>query len=327
MRVKERLLEVLEGSEAFVSGARVATDLGVSRAAVWKQVVVLRSEGYQVESVRGKGYRLSGRPNKVTERELARHLATSAFGRRLVSVQSTGSTNDLAAEEARGGAPEGTTVIADAQTAGRGRMGRAWQSEPGLNLYMSVLLRPAIGPAEAPRLSLLAGVAVAEALEGEGLEVAIKWPNDVLVAGRKVAGILTEMEAEADRVRAVVVGIGVNLNGREGDFLPELRAKATSVLIETGRRVVRAAFAARLLGRLETHYHGFTRLGLGAILPQWRQRSCLQGQRVRVAQAGRSFEGLCVGIDSDGALLVKEGEGDPQRVVAGDVSLEGYYGT
>lgn len=325
MSVKDALLGSLESGDGFVSGAWLAARLGVSRAAVWKQVALLRSQGYVIESIRGKGYKLLGRPDTVTERELGRHLVTELFGRRLIAVATTGSTNDLAADAARGGAPEGTVVIAEAQTAGRGRLGRAWQSEPGLNLYMSVLLRPELGPAEAPRLSLLAGVAVAEALETEGLEVAIKWPNDVLVGRRKIAGILTEMEAEADRVRAVVVGIGVNLNSTEDDFLPELRDKATSVLIESGRRADRPAFAARLLESFERHYRNFSRQGLAAVAADWNRRSCLDGQRVRVAQAGTTVEGLCVGIDSDGALLVKQGDGEPRRVVAGDVSLEGYY--
>ena len=292
---------------------------------MWKQVEVLRSEGYAVQSVRGKGYRLAARPDSISERELNRHLRTRLFGRRLISVATTASTNDLAAEAARADAPEGTTVVADAQTAGRGRMGRTWQSEPGRNLYMSVLLRPALGPGQAPQLSLLAGVAVAEALEAEGLEVSIKWPNDVLAGNRKIAGILTEMEAESDQVRSVVVGIGVNLNSRNADFLPDLRAKATSVFIETGRRVDRAAFTAGLLARLEDHYRSFTAGGLETLLPHWTRRSCLDGERVRVERAGGSLEGLCMGIDRDGALLVKEGDGATHRVVAGDVSLEGHY--
>lgn len=327
MSVRDALLGSLESGGGVVSGASLAARLGVSRTAVWKQVALLRSQGYLIESVRGKGYKLSGRPDAVTERELDRHLGTELFGRRLIAVATTGSTNDLASDAARGGASEGTVVIAEAQTAGRGRLGRAWQSEPGINLYMSVLLRPELGPAEAPRLSLLAGVAVAEALEAEGLEVSIKWPNDILVGRRKIAGILTEMEAEADRVRAVVVGIGVNLNSTEDDFLPELRDKATSVLIESGHRADRPAFAARLLGSFERHYRDFSRQGLAAVVADWNRRSCLDGQRVRVTQAGATVEGLCVGIDSDGALLVKQGDGESRRVVAGDVSLEGYYGS
>jgi BirA family biotin operon repressor/biotin-[acetyl-CoA-carboxylase] ligase len=320
-----KLVDLLATGEEFISGAELARRLGISRNAVWKHVEVLRGEGWDVETRHARGYRIVGRPDGMDADAVTKLLATRVFGRRLVCLASTGSTSNDAAALAREGAPEGAAVIADTQTAGRGRLGRTWASARGVNLYMSVLLRPNVPPAAAPQLSLVAGLAVARSLEGEGLDPRIKWPNDVLLDGRKVCGILTELEAEADRVAFVVVGIGVNLNSRLDHFPPELHDKATSVLLATGRMVSRAAFTARLLAELERCYGRYIEAGFGVLADDWNARSALTGRTVTVAGAAReAVTGRCTGIDADGALLVAGGAG-VHRVLAGDVTIVGGY--
>lgn len=325
MSTRAKLVELLASGEGFVSGAELARRLGISRNAVWKHVESLREEGWDVETAHSRGYRIVRRPDPLDESVITAALCTRLLGRRLVCAPVTGSTNDDAAALARRGEPEGTVVVADAQTAGRGRLGRGWVSVRGLNLYMSVLLRPAVPPGAAPQLSLVAGVAVARAIEAEGVETRIKWPNDVLLGGRKVCGILTELEAEADRVEFVIVGIGVNLNSRPEHFPPELRDIATSVGLAAGRPVERARFAARLLGELEHCYDRYIEAGFGALAGEWNGRSALTGRRVTVAGAARdAVSGSCAGIDGDGALLLVEGA-TRHRVLAGDVTVLGSY--
>lgn len=323
---RDAVVEALERGGAYVSGKTIARSLGISRAAVWKHVVALRASGYAIETARARGYRLVSKPDPLTASGLRARLATRYLGADLRCVPLTGSTNSDVAERARQGAPEGTVVIADAQSAGRGRLGRSWVSVPGVNLYLSVLLRPSIVPAAAPQLSLLAGVAVAVTLERFGIEARIKWPNDVLLEGRKVAGILTEIEAEADRVRFVVVGIGVNLNIRSEQFPAELRDKATSVLLATGRTVERGDFAAALLAAMEEWYDVFRAGGFPPVAAAWNERAALIGRTIRVSGAGSDASGVCAGIDVDGALLLDDrATGARQRVLAGDVTVQGGY--
>ena len=223
METVDRILTMLR-REPVVSGAALSSALGVSRAAVWKHVEALRADGYRIEARRARGYTLTGNPDRLLPAEITQHLTTTRFGRRLETFETIDSTNIRAGQLAREGAPEGTLVVAERQTHGRGRLGRSWVSPARVNLYASFVLRPQLAPADAPQLALAAAVAVARALAplAPG-RVAIKWPNDCLLDGRKVAGILTEMDAEVDRVRAVVLGIGVNLNATTRAFPIALR--------------------------------------------------------------------------------------------------------
>jgi len=231
------------------------------------------------------------------------------------------STQRVARDFGRQGAPEGTVVIAERQTAGRGRLGRTWHSPPGLNLYCSVLLRPALPPAAVPQIALVAGAAVAAAvLDETGVRPAIKWPNDVQLAGRKIAGILTEMESEMERVHHVIVGIGVNLNAPRGAFPRELRDKASSVLAITGHRVDRAAFVGRLLAALEARYGRFLSSGFSTVRAEWESFSCLTGVEVRIADPASEIAGRVLGLDDDGALRLATAAGEV-RIVAGEVTV------
>jgi len=324
METAERILSLLR-RESVVSGESLSTTLGISRAAVWKHVEALRADGYRIESHRARGYTLVGAPDRLLPAEIARHLETARFGRRLECFETIDSTNVHAARLAREDAPEGTLVLAEAQTRGRGRLGRSWVSPARVNLYASFVLRPRLAPPDAPQLALAAAVAVARTLDtlAPG-RVAIKWPNDCLLDGKKVAGILTEMDAEVDRIRSVVLGIGVNLNAPARAFPPELRAMATSVWLATGTRVERARFAAALCGALEGVYDRVVRDGFAVIAPEWESLSCLTGRRVTIDGAGRRSEGTVRGIDERGRLVL-DGTNGEERIMAGDVSIvDGY---
>jgi len=318
------LLAALDG-HGWQSGAAIAERLGISRAAVWKRIERLRERGYGIEAEAGKGYRLVRQTDRLLPEAVRRWYEPRALCGEIVHRDSVDSTNLLAAQLARDGAPEGTVVLAERQTAGRGRLGRTWESPAGVNLYASVVLRPSVPPIEVPRLTLVAGIAVADAIVATApLRPAIKWPNDVLLAGRKVAGVLTELEAEAERVRFVIVGIGVNLNAGASDFPPELADKATSVALASGAPVDRAAFAGRLLGALDPLYEEFLRGGFVALRPRYDAYHCLPGRRVTID--GRPpITGTVRGVDDEGALLVEDG-GVVRRVVSGEVTLTGTYG-
>ena len=320
---EDRVLSVLEGGE-WHSGEAIASELGVSRAAVWKAIERLRRGGYEIEAAAGRGYRLLRATGRLVPAEIRKHFRAQRLRGEILHHDVVDSTNRLAIELARGGAAEGTSVVAEKQTAGRGRLGRVWESPPGLNLYLSVVLRPALSPVEVPRLTLAAAVAVADAIvAATGLDPAITWPNDVLLGGRKVAGILTEPEAEAERVRFVVVGIGVNLNSLEIDFPPELRDKATSLAIAAGRGVDRAAFTGALLGTLDEVYGEMLRSGFGGLRARYESFHTLPGRRV-VVGGGRPITGVVRGIDEAGALLVETADG-VERILSGEVTLESTY--
>lgn len=304
----------------YVSGAQLSRELGVSRTAVWKQVEQLRQLGYAIEAVPSRGYRLCAVPDLPLVEELQAGLAVKLVGQELRYLAETDSTNRQACLLGESGAPAGTVVIADRQSAGRGRLGRQWVSPPGVNLYLSVLLRPPLPPHAAPQLTFLSALAVARAIETvAGLQPSLKWPNDVLVDGRKVAGLLNEMSAESDRVRFVVLGIGVNLNMTADQFPEELRMPATSLRIAGGRPVSRAAFARELLQQLDRLYAEFLRHGPAPILAAWEAYCTLFGQPVSVDGPDGALCGTVAGIDRDGALLLTLADGSSERILAGDV--------
>ncbi|MEB2283936.1 MAG: biotin--[acetyl-CoA-carboxylase] ligase [Polyangiaceae bacterium UTPRO1] len=327
MDTAERILRLLRQAPV-VSGEVLSSNLGVSRAAVWKHVEALRASGYRIAALHARGYALTGVPDRLLPTEIEQHLTTERFGRRLECFETIDSTNLRAAALARAGAPEGMLVLAEQQTAGRGRLGRSWVSPARVNLYASFILRPRLVPADAPQLALAAAVAVVRALRAlPGLapeRIAIKWPNDCLLDGRKIAGVLTEMDAEADRIRSVVLGIGVNLNAPARAFPPALRATATSVLLATGTRVDRPRFAAGLCAALEAVYDRVVGEGFAALAPEWEASSCLTGRSVRIEGGGRCSTGTVRGIDAAGRLVVAGPAGE-ERIMAGDVTIvDGY---
>jgi len=315
-----RILARLRSATAPVSGEDIATELGISRAAIHKHVDALREQGYQIDARHAQGYVLTGVPDRLDASELGPRLRGAW---RTIDWHATiDSTQRRAHELARGGAPEGTMVIAESQTAGRGRLGRVWHSPPGVNLYLSLILRPPLAPAVVPQLALVAGLAVARAIEEQtGMAARLKWPNDVLVGDRKVCGILTEMDAEVERVHFVVVGIGVNVNASEEAFPPDLRDRATSLAITTGGPVDRAGLAAAVLAALEGDYARFLAAGFSPLRVEWEARSALSGRTVTVRAATGAMTGTVAGLDDDGALRLADAAGGIHRVLAGEVTL------
>ncbi|MEW6431015.1 MAG: biotin--[acetyl-CoA-carboxylase] ligase [Myxococcota bacterium] len=316
---EEMILSFLaEGGDEFVSGAALSDKLGLSRTAVWKHVERLRELGYRIDAQPARGYRLVEVPDRLTALELLPLLATRELGRTVHHFESTESTNRVAFELAQDGAFHGEVVIAEAQTAGKGRRGRSWSSPPGKNLYCSVILRPEIPPARAPELTLVAAVALAETLREAGGDAGIKWPNDVQLGGRKVAGILTELSADAERVHFVVVGLGVNLNATADDFPPELAEVATSLKLARGTEVPRALFTAALLTRLEQWFDTWAEEGFAPVRAAWKKLSTILGREVLVRGEQNELRGIAEDIDDGGALLLRVG-GTVERVLAGDV--------
>jgi BirA family biotin operon repressor/biotin-[acetyl-CoA-carboxylase] ligase len=307
-----------EGGDEFVSGAALSDKLGLSRTAVWKHVEQLRRLGYQIEAQPARGYRLVAVPDRLTALELVPLLSTRELGRTVHHFESVDSTNRAACELALEGASHGEVVIAEAQTAGKGRRGRSWASPGGKNLYCSIILRPEISPARAPELTLVAAVALAETLREAGANADIKWPNDVQLGGRKVAGILTELSADVERVQFVVVGLGVNLNASADDFPPEVAEVATSLKLARGSTVPRALFTAALFTRLEHWLDRWTGEGFGPVRDAWRRLSSILGKEVLVRSEQKELRGVAEDIDESGALLLRIGD-VVERVLAGDV--------
>jgi BirA family biotin operon repressor/biotin-[acetyl-CoA-carboxylase] ligase len=312
-----------EAGGGFVSGENISRELKISRTAVWKHINGLRDAGYKIEAIPSRGYHLLSTPDILSLDEVRGTLGTTRIGRQLVCLAETASTNADAFRLADAGAEEGTTVIADAQSGGKGRRGRVWASPPGVNLYCSVVLRPAIMPHEAPQLTFLSAVAVARAIEGAtSLKPEIKWPNDVLVGGRKVAGLLNEMSAETDGINFVILGMGINLNMTQAQFPEELRTPATSLLLEQGRPVNRAQFAATMLRELDRLYADFLSYGFSPVREEWQQRCNAKGCEVVVSEAGiETVRGMFHGIDGDGALLLMSPGGMVERILSGDVRV------
>jgi BirA family biotin operon repressor/biotin-[acetyl-CoA-carboxylase] ligase len=316
---EEMILAFLaEGEDDFVSGTALSDKLGLSRAAIWKHVEQLRHRGYRIEAQASRGYRLVEIPDRVTTLELAPLLATRDLGRTVHFFEKLGSTNATAFQLAIDGAPHGDVVIAEEQLEGRGRRGRIWNSPPGENLYLSIILRPDVAPPRAPEMTLVAAVALAETLRDSGVEAQIKWPNDVQVAERKVAGILTELSADIERVHFLILGVGVNLNVDPSSFPKEVAAIATSVKFERNEHVPRALFAAAFLTRLEAWVDEWTEFGFAPIRERWKALSSTIGREVLIRNETRELRGVAEDIDEGGALLLKVGD-ESVRVFAGDV--------
>ncbi|OGP14944.1 MAG: biotin--[acetyl-CoA-carboxylase] ligase [Deltaproteobacteria bacterium GWA2_54_12] len=311
------IIRLLKAGSGYTSGQLLSVSLGVSRTAVWKHITALRNMGYAIEASPSKGYRLrEGRPfNGV---ELQSLLAGRLLGSQVHFFDSLDSTNAKAFELARNGAPEGAVVIAETQTKGKGRIGRKWESPAGMNLYLSIILRPKVAPQGAQGLTFVAAVAAAEAVLANGVKPAVKWPNDILIGGRKTAGILLEMDSEPDRVHFVIAGIGVNLNIKQDSFPEYISQTATSLIEETGSPVDRAVFTANLLASMERWYGVYLSEGFVPVLAAWKGYFASAGRPVKVTFFDKTVTGVCAGVDEDGALLL-ERDGRIERVLSGDV--------
>lgn len=306
--------------DRFVSGSRISEELGVSRTAVWKHICNLRQAGYQIDAVPSRGYQLQQSPDVLMPEAIQSGLESSVVGSRIICLDETDSTNLQACRLADDNAAEGLVVIADRQSSGKGRMGRKWESPGGVNLYASILLRPPVLPFEAPKLTFLSAVAVCRAIQYcTGLQPTVKWPNDVLLNGAKVAGLLNEMSSETDQVHYVVLGIGVNLNMRSEQFPDDLRYPATSLALASGVHVSRLDFTRALLRQIDSLYQVYLARGSAPILSAWSELCDLTGKTVLVDCNEQQIEGVMTGLAEDGALLVRTKTGKMESVYAGDV--------
>jgi BirA family biotin operon repressor/biotin-[acetyl-CoA-carboxylase] ligase len=315
-----------QGTGKFVSGAEISRTLRVSRTAVWKHIGTLRAAGYVIEAHPSRGYRLLEVPDLLIPAELQQGLKTRFVGQRIHHLLSTDSTNRVARELAAQDAPEGTAVIAEEQTRGRGRLGRSWFSPPRVNVYASIILRPQISLASVPQLTLVGAVAAARAISSiyQGppeLRPRIKWPNDILIGSRKVSGTLVETTTVGEALRHVVLGIGINVNLREKDLPRDLAETATSLCIAAGHPLSRQALTRRLFVEIEACYDRFQREGFGRLSREYAALSDLWGRKVRVSLTEGAVEGLAEGLDPDGALRLRMRDGQVERILAGDVQL------
>lgn len=317
---RERILALLLGAEGFVSSQTICKELQITRAAVWKQIQMLRRQGYSIQGVSSVGYQLREVPDALRVLEADPGIRTALIGRSIVVREETESTNDDLWELGRQGAEEGTVVIAEMQRAGKGRRGRQWVSPPNRNLYMSVLLRPPFPPADAAMISLLAGVVLCETMhEVFQLRAAIKWPNDLLLEGMKAAGILAEMQAEQESIHFLILGIGVNLNMDPDMFPKDLRYPATSVQIVSGKSVERLPFVRRLLENLDSGYQRLLSEGGAWVLEEWIRCCAHPGERLEVSTGQGDLRGRFRGLDEEGSMILEISPARTEKIRAGDV--------
>jgi len=320
--LKKDILALLrQSSGEYLSGEELSRRLGVSRTAVWKHIQSLREAGYQIDSQPRRGHCLLAVPDKLYPEEISAGWNAGKLGQSVCYFAEVVSTNEEARRLAEKGAEEGTVVLADSQTGGKGRMGRHWHSPAGKGILISIILRPAIQPSRAPHLTMVAAVAAANAIEKvSGLKPGIKWPNDILVNGKKVCGILTELKAETERIHYGIVGIGLNVNLSIEDLLPDLYTTATSLAIERGQPFSRVLLTQSLLAHMEAFYFSYLNQGFNPIKDAWKKMNVTLGRPVQVKAPEGQFSGIALDIDDNGALLVA-GEVGIKSFYAGDVTL------
>ena len=315
-----------------MSGQQLCDRFGVTRTAVWKAVNQLKEDGYLIESVPHKGYRLVESPEDIlSPGEITSRLTTEWAGKKLCYYDVTGSTNNDAKRLGEEGMPHGTVVVADVQTAGKGRRGRGWQTLPGTALSFTLLLRPSFPADKASMLTLVMALSAAQAIERvSAVAAGIKWPNDIVLNGKKICGMLTEMTMtpEMDEIQYLVIGAGLNVNNASPEeFAEDIRDKATSLKIETGRQINRAALLNEILGCFEHNYDIFLKtLDLSALQGEYQRRLLGVGGQVRVLDPAGEYTGTSEGIDEQGRLTVLKENGEQVQVYAGEVSVRGLYG-
>lgn len=321
--VRRKIIDAFSNANGgFVSGQEIADYVCCSRTAVWKHIEELRNEGYVLEAIRNKGYRIISAPGNVTRNEIQIGLQTIAFGQNIHYEESVDSTQKIAKRLANEDATEGTIVIAEEQTLGKGRLSRNWHSPKFTGIWMSLILRPNIPFHDAPQLTLLAAVAVAQAIEDvTDLTPEIKWPNDLLIKGKKVTGILTELQAESDRIHSVIIGIGVNVNQKLSDFPEELQGTATSLFIESGKNISRSALIQQILCNMEKLYHTYLQHGFGPVKLLWESYAISLGKELKATTVNETIIGKALGITDSGVLLLEDEIGKVHHIYSADVTI------
>ncbi len=323
--MRSGILSALRAQDGYVSGQELCERFGVTRAAIWKGIRQLKEEGYEIEAVPNRGYRLLACPDTVSGEELASRMHTAWAGQNLIYLEQVDSTNNYVKRLAEDGAPHGTLAVADFQTGGKGRRGRTWVTAPGTTIAMSILVRPQIRPEKVSMLTLVTGMAAARAVqEVTGLDIKIKWPNDLVLNGKKLSGTLTELSTDLDGVHYVVIGTGINANIRA--FPEEISAIATSLQMELGRPVDRGAIICACMEIFEKYYERFMETqDMSLLLEEYEKLLANKDREVRVLEPGNEHNGIARGIDANGQLLVERADGQIEKVYAGEVSVRGLY--
>lgn len=322
--MKTKILTLLKQTDDFLSGQWLSQQFGVSRTAIWKVINQLREEGYEIDSVKNRGYRLLSVPDILSESEIKSRLHTKKIAQKVLYFDQLSSTNVFCKQHGEE-YPDGTLIVANNQTAGRGSRGRSWESPKDVSIYMSLLLKPDIEPQAAPKLTPVMALSIARALDSMGITVGIKWPNDIVINGKKLVGILTEMNAEMNYIHHIVIGAGINVLSEE--FPSELAERATSLLLETGRRLSRAEIIARITECFEEDYEIFLKTAdLGGLLEEYKRYSVTIGREVHVIERGSGYDGKALDIDRDGMLYVEKEDKSVVKVFADEVSVRGLYG-
>lgn len=324
LTMKDEILQrFLNAQGEPISGQQLAEDFEVSRTAIWKHMQTLQQEGYQFETLKKRGYRLIATPDKVDIGQLKQFLQTKRYGQHVHYYESVESTQLIAHELVRSGAPDGTVVIAEHQAAGRGRMMREWESSKGKGIWMTIIIRPDVAPHQAPQFTLVTAVAVVHAMKAlfKNFTPEIKWPNDILVNGKKTTGILTEMIAETDRIQALLIGIGINVNQSLEDFPQELQSIATSISVEEGEQVDRVHLVAKVLEYLEQYGDHYVKHGFPLIKSLWEESSATIGKQVKATTLREVIEGEAISITENGVLEIRQANGEIKGVYSADIEI------
>lgn len=324
--MRKKILELLKSQSGYVSGQDICDQLGVSRTAVWKNINALKAQGYQIDSVNNRGYKLLGEPDRIDEEALRPYLHTKWLGKQIYFKKEMDSTNIQAKRLGEDNAEHGTVVVTEHQTAGRGRRGKNWVSPVGVNCYFSILLRPDVVVDRASIITLVSALALAKTIrQVTDLDTMIKWPNDVIANGKKLCGILTESSTDLEYINYVVVGIGINMN--QSDFPKEICDMASSVFLETGAQVNRAELLGAFLNAFERYYEIFLETeDLSRLVDEYNFLLVNRGKEVRIVEKNKERILTAVGIDKKGRLLVKDAAGKQETIISGEVSVRGLYG-
>ena len=314
--MKTEILRYLKEADGYISGQELCERFQVSRTAVWKVVRQLEAEGYEIEAVRNRGYRLKTAGDILSQAEILSSIRGSWAGREILYLDEVDSTNTAAKKAAENGAVHGTLVVSERQTGGKGRRGRAWDSPRGTGIFMTLILRPNMAPVHASMLTLVAALAVADGIrECTGAESLIKWPNDIVMSGKKICGILTEMSADPDCINYVAVGIGINVNMEE--FPEEIRGVAASIFTETGKKTKRSLLISAVMAAFERYYEVFMKTtDMSGLLEDYNGKLANCGRTVRVLDPAGEYSGTAIGIDREGELLVEMEDTTVRRVLS-----------
>ena len=324
--MKTKILKRLKSSDSFVSGEKLSEEFGMTRSGIWKYMNQIKEDGYIIESVPRKGYRILFSPDILTLEEIEEHLTTNFIGRKIYYFESIDSTNDkakiIAVDE-----EEGTVVIAEEQTGGKGRLGRKWISPKGKGIWMSIILKPSVEPFKVGSITLLGAAAIFKGLENMGISSKIKWPNDIIIDDKKISGILTEMSAELNRINHLIMGIGINVNLDQVDIPEDLKDKATSLKINGDRKIDRKVLLAHILNEFEKLYIPFRENGDTSIaIDICKKNSATVGNEVKIIRGKEEKLGRAIDIDEKGQLIVEFKDGKIENIFSGEVSVRGVNG-